>query len=146
MHPFADRRSAASGDCQCSCGSPFAAPLVWLLKVTKIKVGMVYGKDFGYAKGVKCEVTLTDSPKIWPSRQLIRAGRGLVGIDQKTLAKKAGVSRKAVVTIEADESDKMDPRRLKVLQKLQRVLEDIYGIEFFPASEQSGEGVRFRKK
>jgi hypothetical protein len=39
---------------------PFAAPLVWLLKVTKIKVGMVYGKDFGYAKGVKCEVTLTD--------------------------------------------------------------------------------------
>jgi hypothetical protein len=47
--------------------------------------------------------------------------------------------------IEADESDRMDPRRLKVLQSLQRVFEDEYGIEFFAASENSGEGVRFRK-
>lgn len=39
----------------------------------------------------------------------------------------------------------MDPRRLKVLQSLQRVFEDEYGIEFFAASENSGEGVRFRK-
>jgi hypothetical protein len=29
--------------------------------------------------------------------------------------------------------------------QLQRVLEDVYGIEFFAASEHSGEGVRFRK-
>ena len=39
----------------------------------------------------------------------------------------------------------MDPRRLKVLHSLQRVFEDEYGIEFFAASENSGEGVRFRK-
>jgi hypothetical protein len=34
------------------------------------------------------------------------------------------------VLIESDESDQMDPRRLKVLQSLQRVFEDEYGIEF----------------
>jgi len=82
---------------------------------------------------------------IWPSPPLIRAARGLTGIDQATLAEKAGVARKTVVLIEADESDKMDPRRLKVLAALQRVFEDEYGIEFFAASENSGEGVRFRK-
>lgn len=47
--------------------------------------------------------------------------------------------------IEADESDRMDPRRLKILQSLQQVFEDEYGVEFFAASESSGEGVRFRK-
>lgn len=84
--------------------------------------------------------------EIWPTPQLIRAARGLAGIDQKTLAEKAGVARKSVVTLEADKSEKMDPRRLKVLRALQRVLEDVYGVEFFAASEHSGEGVRFRKK
>jgi DNA-binding XRE family transcriptional regulator len=82
---------------------------------------------------------------IWPSPKLIRAARGLAGIDQAKLAEKAGVARKTIVLIEADESDRMDPRRLKILQSLQRVFEDDYGIEFFDASENSGEGVRFRK-
>jgi DNA-binding XRE family transcriptional regulator len=82
---------------------------------------------------------------IWPTPRLIRGARGLAGIDQETLAVKAGVTRQAVIKIESDESEKMDPRRLKVLQSLQRVFEDNYGIEFFPASENSGEGVRFRK-
>ncbi|WP_439923888.1 hypothetical protein [Nitrobacter sp. JJSN] len=39
----------------------------------------------------------------------------------------------------------MDPRRRKVLEAMQRTLEDEYGVEFFAASEDSGEGVRFRK-
>lgn len=82
---------------------------------------------------------------IWPTPRLIRGARGLAGIDQETLAAKAGVTRQAVIKIESDESDRMDPRRLKVLQSLQRVFEDDYGIEFFAASEKSGEGVRFRK-
>lgn len=50
-----------------------------------------------------------------------------------------------VIKIEADESDRMDPRRLTALQSLQRVLEDEYGIEFVAASKSAGEGVRFRK-
>jgi DNA-binding XRE family transcriptional regulator len=82
---------------------------------------------------------------IWPTPRLIRAARGLAGIDQATLAEKAGVARKTIVLIEADESDRMDPRRLKVLQSLQRVFEEDYGIEFFEKSENSGEGVRFRR-
>ncbi len=82
---------------------------------------------------------------VWPTPRLIRAARGLVGIDQETLASKADVTRQAVIKVEADESDKMDPRRLKVLAALQRVFEDEYGIEFFAASENSGEGVRFRR-
>ena len=82
---------------------------------------------------------------IWPSPRLIRAARGLAGIDQAKLAEKAGVARKTIVLIEADESDRMDPRRLKILRSLQRVFEDEYKIEFFEASESSGEGVRFRK-
>jgi DNA-binding XRE family transcriptional regulator len=77
---------------------------------------------------------------------LIRAARGLAGIDQETLASKAGVTRQAVIKIESDKNEKMDPRRLKVLQSLQRVFEDDYAIEFFAASENSGEGVRFRKR
>jgi DNA-binding XRE family transcriptional regulator len=89
---------------------------------------------------------MVHSAEIWPTPRLIRAARGLVGIDQKTLAETAGVARKSVVTLEADKGEKMDPRRLKVLQELQRVLEDVYGVEFFAASEHSGEGVRFRKK
>jgi DNA-binding XRE family transcriptional regulator len=82
---------------------------------------------------------------VWPTPRLIRGARGLAGIDQETLAQKAGVTRQAVIKIESDESDRMDPRRLKILQSLQRIFEDDYGIEFFEASENSGEGVRFRK-
>ena len=83
--------------------------------------------------------------KIWPTPSLIRAARGLAGIDQATLAKRAGVSRKAVIAIEGDESERMDYRRLEVLQKLRRVLEDQFGIEFFPESKNSGEGIRLQK-
>jgi len=61
------------------------------------------------------------------------------------MAEKAGVARKSVVMLEADMSEKMDPRRLRVLQELQRVFEEFYGVEFFAASDHSGEGVRFRK-
>jgi transcriptional regulator with XRE-family HTH domain len=70
----------------------------------------------------------------------------LAGADQATLAEKAGVTRQAVSVVETDDSEKMDPRRRKILEAMQRVLEDEYGIEFFAASENSGEGVRFRKR
>jgi len=86
------------------------------------------------------------APDKWPPPHLIRAARGLLGIDQATLAEKAGVARQTVLKIEADDNEIMDPRRLKVLRELQRVLEEVYGVEFFAASEHSGEGVRFRKQ
>lgn len=83
--------------------------------------------------------------KIWPSPRLIRAGRVLAGADQATLAEKAGVTRQAVSVVETDDGEKMDPRRRKILESMRRVLEEEYGIEFFAANENSGEGVRFRK-
>lgn len=89
---------------------------------------------------------MAKTPSIWPAPHLIRAARGLVGISQATLADEAGVTQKTIAKIETDVSGRMDPRRLKVLQKLQRVLDDVHGVEFFAASEHSGEGVRFRKK
>jgi DNA-binding XRE family transcriptional regulator len=82
---------------------------------------------------------------VWPSPRLIRAGRALAGADQATLAEKAGVTRQAVSVVEKHEGQKMDPRRRKILEAMQRALEDEYKIEFFAASESSGEGVRFRK-
>jgi hypothetical protein len=55
------------------------------------------------------------------------------------------VTRQAVSVVEIDDGLRIDPRRRKVLESLQRVLESDYGIIFFEASEVSGEGVRFRK-
>jgi DNA-binding XRE family transcriptional regulator len=91
---------------------------------------------------------MTNDPTIgslWPTPQLIRAARGLVNIDQETLAAAAGVSRKAVISLERDESETMDYRRLDVLQKLRRVLEEKWGIEFVRESRSSKSGVVLRK-
>jgi DNA-binding XRE family transcriptional regulator len=81
---------------------------------------------------------------IWPTPRLIRAARGLAGLDQATLAKRAKVSRKSVNVIEGDESETMDFRRVAVLRKLQTVLENEFGIEFQKATKGAGPGVRLR--
>src|SRR5674476_161219 len=83
---------------------------------------------------------ITDA--IWPTPRLIRAGRGLAGIDQATLAQRAGVSRQAVIAVEGDENATMDFRRVTVLRKLQAVLENDFGIEFQKATKTAGPGVR----
>jgi DNA-binding XRE family transcriptional regulator len=81
---------------------------------------------------------------VWPSPRLIRAARGLVGIDQGTLAALVGVTRQTVTKIEADESARMDPRRRKVLRDLATALEQNYDIEFIEPRDGAGEGVRYR--
>jgi DNA-binding XRE family transcriptional regulator len=81
---------------------------------------------------------------VWPSPRLIRAARGLVGIDQGTLAALVGVTRQTVTKIEADESARMDPRRRKVLLDLATALEQKCDIEFIEPRDGAGEGVRFR--
>jgi hypothetical protein len=55
----------------------------------------------------------------------------------------AGVSRKAVVTLENDAGTEMDYRRLEILRKVQAALETKFGIEFLRAG-RAGIGVRFR--
>jgi DNA-binding XRE family transcriptional regulator len=81
---------------------------------------------------------------IWPTPRLIRAARGLAGIDQATLAQRARVSRQAVIAVEGDENETMDYRRVQVLRKLQAVLENDFGIEFQKATKRAGPGVRLR--
>jgi transcriptional regulator with XRE-family HTH domain len=81
---------------------------------------------------------------IWPTPRLIRAARGLAGLDQATLAARAKVSRKAVVSLEGDENETMDYRRAEVLRKLQAVLENDFGIEFQKPTKRAGPGVRLR--
>jgi DNA-binding XRE family transcriptional regulator len=85
---------------------------------------------------------ITDA--IWPTPRLIRAGRGLAGVDQATLAQRASVSRQAVIAVEGDENETMDYRRVQVLRKLQAVLENDFGIEFQRATKNAGPGVRLR--
>jgi len=83
------------------------------------------------------------SEPIWPHPALIRAARGLVGIDQATLAAHADVSRHAVMSLEGHEGEEMDYRRLEVLRKVQAALETKFGIEFLHRG-RAGMGVRFR--
>jgi DNA-binding XRE family transcriptional regulator len=83
--------------------------------------------------------------EIWPTPSLIRAARGLVGIDQATLAKDAKVSRKAIISIENDTSPYMDYRRVEVLLKLATALEKKRGVEFTKPTSSRGEGVRLLK-
>ena len=82
---------------------------------------------------------------IWPHPYLIRAARGLVGIDQGTLAKSAKVSRKAIVSLENDVAAVMDYRRVAVLEAAAEVLEKRYGVEFIRAAAGKGEGVRLAR-
>jgi DNA-binding XRE family transcriptional regulator len=81
---------------------------------------------------------------VWPTPRLIRAARGLAGVDQATLAARAKVSRKAVVSLESDENETMDFRRVEILRKLQAVLENDFAIVFQKATKNAGPGVRLR--
>jgi transcriptional regulator with XRE-family HTH domain len=78
---------------------------------------------------------------------LLRAARALIGWSQTELAENSGVSRKVIATFEtAVPSERYDPRRKAMLEKLQYFLEDKCDIEFTFASDQTGEGVRLRSK
>jgi DNA-binding XRE family transcriptional regulator len=90
-------------------------------------------------------VTEIPAAEVWPTPSLIRAARGLVNIDQATLAKHAKVSRKAVISVENDTSKKMDYRRVKVVAKLAATLENKHGVEFTKPTSNRGEGVRLMK-
>lgn len=91
---------------------------------------------------MQIEIPVAD---IWPPPFLIRAARGLVGIDQATLADHAKVSRKAIVSLENDTSSVMDYRRVAVLEAAAAVLEKKYGVEFTRAAGGKGEGVRLAR-
>lgn len=87
------------------------------------------------------EIPLAD---VWPPPYLIPAARALLGLDQATLAKLARVSRKAIVTLEGDDSTVLDYRRVAVLDKVADTLEK-RGVMFLKSSGGHGEGVRLAR-
>lgn len=91
-----------------------------------------------------CMINSRTTGPVWPTPRLMRAARGLAGLDQATLAARAKVSRKAVVSLEGDENETMDYRRVEVLRKLQAVLENDFDIEFQKPTKSAGPGVRLR--
>jgi DNA-binding XRE family transcriptional regulator len=76
---------------------------------------------------------------------MVRAARALLNIDQAVLAADIGVDRKTIVRVETDTRDKIDARRRSVLVAIKKHFEEVHGIEFIFSSEQTGEGVRFRR-
>lgn len=115
-----------------------------LLCVTDRIISLRSGARASVAKSNRRQNVVNQTKNaVWPAPGLIRAARALAGIDQSALASVAGVSRKAVVTLENDAGTEMDYRRLEVLRKVQAALETQFGIEFLRRG-RAGMGVRFR--
>lgn len=76
------------------------------------------------------------------SPAMIRRARELAGINQARLASLAGITRKTVVAVEASLPEKPDARRRAVLEKIRRVFEQGFELEFtFDGRSEDG-GVR----
>ena len=75
---------------------------------------------------------------------MIRAARGLLGLDQAGAAELAGLSQRTISKLEAEEDlSTKDLRRKKALKAIEKGFEQA-GIEFTFPSESSGPGVRMR--
>ena len=68
-----------------------------------------------------------------------------MGIDQEALASKSQVTWQAVIKIEADERDRWIRVVSRFFNRCNKSSKTITGLNFFDASENSREGVRFRK-
>lgn len=69
----------------------------------------------------------------------IRAARALVGLEQAQLANDAEISRQTLISIEVGGRDNNDPRRMRTIAALRKILEEKYHVEF--VNDESGEGV-----
>lgn len=79
-----------------------------------------------------------------PTARMIRAARGLLGLDQSQLAAIAGVDRRTIIRIEADDTEPTNPRRREVHVSIRDRLEEDHGIRFvYPG--KTGEGVVMKK-
>ncbi len=65
-----------------------------------------------------------------PTARMIRAARGLLGLDQSQLAEIVGVDRRTIIRIEAGDIEPSNPRRREVHASIRDRLEDDYGIRF----------------
>ncbi|WP_198959224.1 helix-turn-helix domain-containing protein [Bradyrhizobium canariense] len=75
---------------------------------------------------------------------MIRAARGLLGLDQVKAAELAGLSQRTISKLEAeDELSSKDVRRRNALKAIRSGFEQA-GIEFIFPSDESGQGVRMK--
>lgn len=72
---------------------------------------------------------------------LLKAARGLLAMDQASLADAVGVSRKTIAWTEISLSEKVDPRRRATLEQIRQRMEDDLGVEFQFDAKSHGEGV-----
>ncbi|WP_426437188.1 helix-turn-helix domain-containing protein [Bradyrhizobium genosp. P] len=75
---------------------------------------------------------------------LMRAARGLLGLDQAEVAERAGLKQRTISKLEG-ESDfsSKDKRRRDALRAIRQAFER-EGVEFIFPSETSGQGVRMK--
>lgn len=85
-----------------------------------------------------------DSEKI-PTGRMIRAARGLINMEQGTLAGLIDVAPRTIIRLEVDDPQPTNPRRLKILKAIRDKLETGYGIRFVYADKTTGEGVVMKK-
>ena len=79
-----------------------------------------------------------------PTARMIRAARGLLGLEQSQLAELVGVSRRTIIRIEADDTDPINSRRIEIHGAIRDRLEKKFGILFVYPGE-TGEGVVMKK-
>ena len=79
-----------------------------------------------------------------PTARMIRAARGLLGLEQSQLAELVGVSRRTIIRIEADDTEPSNSRRIEIHGAIQDRLERKFGILFVYPGE-TGEGVVMKK-
>jgi DNA-binding XRE family transcriptional regulator len=80
-----------------------------------------------------------------PTARMIRAARGLLGLDQAKLANLVGVTRRTIIRLETEEAVPTNPRRIDVIASIRDTLEKDHGIRFVYTDKTSGEGVVMKR-
>ena len=79
-----------------------------------------------------------------PTGRMIRAARGLLGMEQRDLANEVGVDRRTIARLEAETDPSSNPLRLWTYERVRDVLRDQHGIIFLYPNKSHGEGVTLK--
>jgi DNA-binding XRE family transcriptional regulator len=91
-------------------------------------------------------MAIRDELELFPSGAMLRAARGLVGVEQTQLAQMVGVTRKTIFAIEHDHSQRPDERRTKIVRKIRDYFIQECHVLFLYEQDGLGEGVRLLRK
>ena len=79
-----------------------------------------------------------------PTGRMIRAARGLLGMEQRDLAQEVGVDRRTIARLEAETDPSSNPLRIWTYEAVRDVLKDRHGIIFLYPNKAHGEGVTLK--